>query len=59
VALHKLSIGANRISYFWSALTSFTATVCPRTCIDVAPDTGMVEQLLPGVTPTPAPSPTG
>ena len=59
VALHKLSIGANRTSYFWSALTTYSGTACQRTCFDVVPDSGMIEQLLPGVTPTPssAPSP--
>lgn len=57
VALHKLSIGANRTSFSWSALTSFTGTVCRRTCFDLVPDVGVVEQPLPGVTPTPAPSP--
>jgi hypothetical protein len=57
VALHKLSIGANRTSYFWSALTSYTGRACQRTCFDVVPDSGMVEQLLPGVTPTPSPTP--
>jgi len=58
VALRKLTIGPNRTSYFWSVLTSYTGSACPRTCIDHVPDEGMVEQLLPGVTPTPTPSPT-
>ncbi len=58
VALRKLTIGLNRTSYFWSVLTSYTGTACPRTCFDRVPDDGMVEQLLPGVTPSPTPSPT-
>jgi len=57
VALHKLSIGANRTSFSWSALTSFTGTVCRRTCFDLVPDVGVVEEPLPGVTPTPSTSP--
>lgn len=58
VALHTLTIGSDRTSYFWSLLTSFTGGGCPRTCLDRVPDEGMVEQLLPGVTPSPTPSPT-
>jgi hypothetical protein len=58
VPLHQLTIGSDRISYFWSLLTSFTGAGCPRTCLDRVPDEGMVEQLLPGVTPSPTPSPT-
>ncbi len=57
VAIHKLAIGADRTSFSWSVLTSFTGTVCPRTCFDLVPDLGMVEQPLPGVTPSPSPSP--
>lgn len=57
VALHKLSIGANRTSYFWSALTTSTGSACQRTCFDAVPDSGMIEQLLPGVTPSPSPTP--
>ncbi len=56
VPLHKLSIGANRTSYFWSALTTYSGKACPRTCFDLVPDAGMVEQLLPGVTPAPSPT---
>lgn len=58
VALHKLTVGSFRTSYFWSAITSLSASSCPRTCIDRIPDEGMVEQPLPGVTPTPTPTPT-
>jgi hypothetical protein len=57
VALHKLMIGNERTSYSWSVLTTFTGGGCPQTCLDGVPDTGMVEQLLPGVTPSPTPSP--
>jgi len=61
VAIHRLSIGANRTSFSWWAVTSFTGMVCRRTCFDLVPDAGMVEQPLPGVTPTPttSPSPAG
>jgi hypothetical protein len=58
VALHKLSIGANRTSYSWAVVTSFDGPACPRTCLDRAPDLGMIEQPLPGVTPTPTPTAT-
>jgi hypothetical protein len=58
VALRKLTIGGSRTSYFWAALSSFTAADCPLTCLDRVPDEGMVEQPLPGITPTPMPTPT-
>jgi hypothetical protein len=55
LALHRLSIGPHRTSFSWSVLTSFLGDNCPRTCFDVVPDSGMVEQPLP----EPSPSPTG
>lgn len=58
VPLREVSMGPNRTSYFWSALSSFTGGNCSRTCLDAVPDEGMIEQPLPGVTPTPSPSPT-
>ena len=58
VPLREVSIGPNRNSYFWSVLSSFTGGSCARTCLDTAPDDGMIEQPLPGVTPSPTPSPT-
>jgi hypothetical protein len=57
IALHKLSIGPNRTSYFWSVLTTFTSSRCPRTCFDAVPDEGMLEEPLPGTSPTPTPTP--
>jgi hypothetical protein len=57
LALHKLPFGRSRASYFWSVLSTFTGSVCPRTCLDRVPDEGMIEQPLPGVTPTPTPTP--
>jgi hypothetical protein len=58
VPLREVSIGPNRSSYFWSVLSSFTGGSCARTCLDTAPDDGMIEQPLPGVTPSPTPPPT-
>lgn len=58
IALHRLSIGPNRTSYFWSVLTRFTSGACPRTCFDAVPDAGMLEEPLPGATPTPTPTTT-
>jgi hypothetical protein len=55
IALHRLSIGSHRTSYSWNVITSFLGDACPRTCFDVVPDVGMVEQPLP----EPTPSPTG
>ena len=56
VPLREVSIGPNRTSYFWSVLSSFTGGLCTRTCLDAVPDAGMIEQPLPGVTPSPTPS---
>jgi hypothetical protein len=53
VPLRDVSIGPNRTSYFWSVLSSFTGRFCNRTCLDAVPDEGMIEQPLPGVTPSP------
>ena len=39
-------------------LSSFMGGSCARTCLDTAPDDGMIEQPLPGVTPSPTPPPT-
>ena len=58
VLLRKLGIGRGRTAYSWSALSIFTGSACPRTCVDRVPDEGTVEQLLPGVSPSPTPSPT-
>ena len=58
VPLREVSIGPNRASYFWSVLSSFTGGNCARTCLDAVPDDGMIEQPLPGVTPSPTPPPT-
>jgi len=38
VPLRKVSIGPNRTSYFWSALSSFAGGGCSRTCLDAVPD---------------------
>jgi hypothetical protein len=55
IALHRLTIGPHRTSFSWNIVTSFLGDNCPRTCFDVVPNSGMVEQPLPG----PSPSPTG
>ena len=55
IALKRLTIGPHRTSYFWNVVTSYLGGTCPRTCFDVVPDSGMVEQPLP----EPSPSPTG
>ena len=56
VPLRELSIGPSRTAYFWSVLSSFTGGGCARPCLDAVPDTGTIEQPLPGVTPSPSPS---
>jgi hypothetical protein len=58
IPLREVSIGPKRTSYFWSVLSSFTGGNCTRTCLDAVPDVGMIEQPLPGVTPSPTPPPT-
>ncbi|MEO8292997.1 MAG: hypothetical protein ABI635_07630 [Actinomycetota bacterium] len=56
IPLRRLSFGADRTLYRWSVTTLFTDGPCSGTCVDLAPDTGMVDQPL--VTPSPTPSPT-
>ena len=56
IPLREVWIGTNRTSYFWSVLSSYTGGSCTRTCLDAVPDVGMLEQPLPGVTPSPTPS---
>jgi hypothetical protein len=60
LGLRRVLIGPRRTSFFWAASSLYTGTQCPTTCIDRAPDQGLVEELLeePVPTPTPSPSPT-
>lgn len=57
LGIRRLLIGPRRTSYFWAASSLYTGQQCPRTCIDRAPDQGMVEQPLEEPVPTPSPSP--
>lgn len=45
--LDAVRFGEGRTSFRWSASSLFTGSACPRTCIDRAPDEGLVEQELP------------
>jgi hypothetical protein len=56
VPLRRLVIGEHRSVYRWSVRTVFTGGPCHRTCQDAAPDDSMVEQPLPGASPTPTSS---
>jgi len=57
VGLGKLLFGPHRTSYSWWVLTQFTGPSCPRTCLDLVPDDGPVEQELPAPSPPPPPPP--
>ena len=58
IPIKSLSFGPSRDSYFWWATTGFSGRLCPRTCLDRAPDAGSVEQWRPGMSPSPpTPSP--
>jgi hypothetical protein len=49
VPLSKLKFGPDRTSYRWDVLTSYPSKRCSEgTCFDRAPDTGSVDQPLPG-----------
>lgn len=52
VPLRRLTVGPHRTVYRWSVATLFTGGSCHRTCIDPAPDDGMVEQPLPTASPS-------
>ncbi len=56
IPLGLLTFGSTRTSYWWSVLTLFTSATCPRTCFDMVPDAGAVEQALPSPSPTPSPT---
>jgi hypothetical protein len=58
IPLDKLHLGADRIDYRWIIKTLFSSENCRRVCIDRIPDTGVVTQLRPDVTPTPTVTPT-
>lgn len=58
VAIGALDVGAHRSVYRWSVVSLFTGATCPGTCADAVPDEGVVEQLLPGASPTPTPTST-
>ncbi|HEU4529475.1 MAG TPA: hypothetical protein VFT80_16295 [Actinomycetota bacterium] len=45
--LGAVRFGQGRTSFLWSGTSLFTGRVCPGTCIDRAPDEGMVEQEIP------------
>ena len=51
VGLGKLRFGPNRTSYSWWVVTQFTGPSCPRTCLDLVPNDGPVQQELPSPSP--------
>jgi hypothetical protein len=53
VPLRRLNVGVHRTVYRWSVTTLFTGGTCRRTCVDLAPDDGMVEQPIDSPTPSP------
>ena len=57
VPLRFLKIGEHRTVYRWWVFTSFVGERCRATCIDRAPNTGSIEQWLPGHSPSPTASP--
>lgn len=46
VPRRALRFGSSRTSFSWSVASTFTGDRCHTTCIDLAPDTGAVEQPL-------------
>lgn len=50
--IRSLQFGPNRDSYFWWTVTTFMGARCRRTCIDLAPNNGTLEQWSPGASPT-------
>jgi hypothetical protein len=53
VPVKSLEFGRQRDVYYWWVVTSFTGSICRRTCLDRAPNSGTVEQWRPGHSPTP------
>ena len=58
IPLAKMRIGERRVAYTWYVETIYTSDSCRRVCFDLAPDTGVVTEPLPFVTPTVRPTPT-
>ena len=56
VDLDDIGIGPHRLVYRWDVVT--VSDVCDEWCIDRAPDEGLVDQPVPGVTPSPTVTPT-
>jgi hypothetical protein len=57
VGLSDLDIGPKRARYRWWVYTTFVGGRCRATCIDRVPQSGGIEQALPGPSPSPSPSP--
>lgn len=57
IPLAKMTIGNRRVAYTWYVETLFTSDSCRRVCFDLVPDSGVVTEPLPVVTPTVTPTP--
>ena len=56
VPLGKMTFGDARTTFGWWVLTTFTGDRCPASCFDRAPDAGVLELPVPGVSPSPSPT---
>ncbi len=54
----RMRFGPSRETFTWWVSTSLSGEVCPRPCMDRAPDEGGSEEWRPGYSPTPTPTPT-
>jgi hypothetical protein len=52
----SLEFGPHRTTFRWWVTTSFSGDGCRRSCVDVAPDDGGIEEWRPGFSPTPTPT---
>lgn len=56
VPLRKMIVGSRRRVLRWYAQTLLTSRLCKRVCFDRVPDSGLVEDALPGPAPSPEPT---
>lgn len=57
VPLRLMKVGGRRVTYGWVVETIFTSDECRRTCLDLAPDQGRIDEPLALPTPTATPTP--
>lgn len=56
IPLKKMNFPKKRLTYRWRVQTIYSGDSCARGCFDIVPNTGAVEEPIPGREPTPVPT---